>query len=159
MFDTNTIQIELESMMEYSYSHPDESMYRDYYADNINELENSAGALYEQLQGLYSRYDSGLFDDIAAMLTYSTMRAIMDSDGIYDSWEEHLLKKQRRSALLRKKKEEMLDAIIDVQAFIHRYIQLSCAFRTIEGVIDELDFHQSAVNSKSGVKLNNAAFV
>ncbi|MDR3302938.1 MAG: hypothetical protein LBS86_00830 [Treponema sp.] len=159
MFDTDTIQRALERMIEYSYAHPAESMYRDYYAEIITELEDSAGALYEQLQTLYYRYDSGLFDDIVALLTYSTMSAIMDSDGVYDSWAEHLLKQKRRAALLRMRKEEMLDAITDVQAFIHRYLQLSCSFRTIEGVIDELDFHQSAVNSRSGVRLNDAAFV
>ena len=47
----------------------------------------------------------------------------------------------------------------EVIGFITRYLDLSAAFETIEAVITELDYHQSAVNGNGVVTLPQSAYV
>ena len=47
----------------------------------------------------------------------------------------------------------------EVIGFITRYLELSAAFDTIEAVISELDYHQSAMKGKDGVTLPQSAYV
>ena len=47
----------------------------------------------------------------------------------------------------------------EVIDFITRYLELSAAFETIEAVIAELDYHQSAMKGNGGVTLPQSAYV
>ena len=47
----------------------------------------------------------------------------------------------------------------EVTGFITRYLELSAAFDTIEAVISELDYHQSAMKGKGVVTLPQSAYV
>ena len=47
----------------------------------------------------------------------------------------------------------------EVTAFITRYLELSAAFDTIEAVINELDYHQSAIARKDAAAFPPAAYV
>ena len=47
----------------------------------------------------------------------------------------------------------------EVIGFITVYLELSAAFDTIEAVINELDYHQSAMKGKDGVTLPQSAYV
>lgn len=46
-----------------------------------------------------------------------------------------------------------------VIGFITRYLELVSAFDVITACIRELDYHQSAVQDKSGVNLPDAAYL
>ena len=60
--------------------------------------------------------------------------------------------KPLRDFLVRIRRQE--DVVVDT-----RYLELSAAFDTIEAVITELDYHQSAIAHKAGVTLPQAAYV
>ena len=47
----------------------------------------------------------------------------------------------------------------EVTGFITRYLELSAAFESIEAVIAELDYHQSAMKGNGSVTLPQSAYV
>ncbi len=68
-------------------------------------------------------------------------------------------KQKRISALNRLTKQQQMLLYTEVIGFITRYLELSAAFDTIEAVISELDYHQSAMKGKNGVTLPQSAYV
>ena len=56
-------------------------------------------------------------------------------------------------------KQQQMFLYTEVIGFITRYLELSAAFDTIEAVISELDYHQSAMNGKNGVTLPQSVYV
>ena len=98
------------------------------------------------------------FNTAAAMLYDTDMTELLEHENIYcaDEWTE---KQKRISALNRLTKQQQMLLYTEVIGFITRYLELSAAFETIEAVITELDYHQSAVKGNGGVTLPQTAYV
>ena len=98
------------------------------------------------------------FNTAAAMLYDTDMTELLGHENIYcaDEWAE---KQKRISALNRLTKQQQMLLYTEVIGFITRYLELSAAFETIEAVITELDYHQSAVKGNGGVTLPQTAYV
>ena len=169
----------LDKMMDYCFNgNEKDSPYWDYYCDQINELCNMASDLYMELDDLKSRLwyqmpakkiafceedDSSQtaiawFNTAAAMLADTDMAELLEHENIYcaDLYEE---KQKRITALNRLTKQQQMLLYTVVLGFITWYLELSAAFDTIEAVITELDYHQSAIAHKNGVTLPQTAYV
>ena len=167
----------LDKMIDYCFN-GNEKDSPDYYCDQINELCNMASDLYMELDDLKSRLwyqmpakkidfceedDSSQtaiawFNTAAAMLSDTDMVELLEHENIYraDLYEE---KQKRITALNRLTKQQQIFLYTEVLGFITRYLELSAAFDTIEAVITELDYHQSAITHKNGVTLPQTAYV
>ena len=154
------------------------SPYWDHYCEQINELCNAAADLYNELQDIKnklwyqmpvkkiafcgkddcSQTATAWFNTAAAMLFDTDMTELLEHENIYcaDEWTE---KQKRISALNRLTKQQQMLLYTEVIGFITRYLELSAAFETIEAVITELDYHQSAVKGNGGVTLPQTAYV
>ena len=169
----------LDKMMDYCYNGNEKnSPYWNHYCDQINELCNVAAELYNDLQDIKSRLwyqmpakkiafcgeddcsqtATAWFNTAAAMLYDTDMTKLLEHENIYcaDEWAE---KQKRISALNRLTKQQQMFLYTEVTGFITRYLELSAAFDTIEAVITELDYHQSAMKGKDGVTLPQSAYV
>ncbi len=169
----------LDKMMDYCYNgNAKDSPYWDYYSDQINELCNMASNLYVELQDVKSRLwyqmpakkiafcdgddcsqtATAWFNTAVAMLSDTDMTEFLEHENIYGA-EEWAEKQKRISALNRLTKRQQMLLYTEVIGFITRYLELSAAFDTIEAVIGELDYHQSAVKGKNGVFLPQSTCV
>lgn len=169
----------LDKMTDYCYNgNEKESPYWDYYYDQINELCNMAADLYVELQDIKNRLWYQMpakkiafcdeddcsqtaiawFNTAASMLADTDMTELLEHENIYcaDEWTE---KQKRIAALNRLTKQQQMFLYTEVIGFITRYLELSAAFDTIEAVISELDYHQSAMNGKNGVTLPQSVYV
>ena len=169
----------LDRMMDYYYNGNEKnSPYWDYYCEQVNELCNAAADLYNELQDIKSKLwyqmpakkiafcgeddcsqtATAWFNTAAAMLYDTDMTELLEHENIYcaDEWAE---KQKRISALKRLTKQQQMFLYTEVIGFITRYLELSAAFETIEAVITELDYHQSAMNGKNGVALPESAYI
>ena len=68
-------------------------------------------------------------------------------------------KMKRIRALERLTKKQYITLNTLVIGFITRWLELVSAFDVISSCIRELEYHQSAVQNKSGVKLPDAAYL
>ena len=169
----------LDKMTDYCYNgNEKESPYWDYYYDQINELCNMAADLYVELQDIKNRLWYQMpakkiafcdeddcsqtaiawFNTAASMLADTDMTELLEHENIYcaDEWAE---KQKRIAALNRLTKQQQMFLYTEVIGFITRYLELTAAFDTIEAVISELDYHQSAMNGKNGITLPQSAYV
>ena len=92
------------------------------------------------------------------MLYDTDMTELLENENIFcaDEWAE---KKKRISALGRLTKRQQTVLFTEVTAFVTRYLELSAAFDTIEAVINELDYHQSAVARRDAAAFHQASYV
>ena len=92
------------------------------------------------------------------MLSDTDMTELLEHENLYhaDEWAE---KQKRISALNRLTKQQQMLLYTEVIGFITQYLELSAAFDTIEAVISELDYHQSALKRKKDVILPQSAYV
>lgn len=141
-----------------------DSLYWDYYCEQINELCNAAADMYTEMEFVKDRIwcqmpvkkiafcdedDSSQiavvwFNTAAAMLYDTDMTKLLESENIYDA--DILAEKQKRiNALNKLTKHQQMFLYTEVIGFITRYLELSAAFETIKAVINELDYHQSAI--------------
>ena len=148
----------LDKMMDYCYNgNEKDSPYWDHYCDQINELCNMASDLYIELQDVKNRLwyqmpakkiafcdeddcsqtATAWFNTAAAMLSDTDMTELLD----------------------RLTKQQQMLLYTEVTGFITRYLELSAAFDTIEAVISELDYHQSAIKGNEGITLPQSAYV
>ena len=169
----------LDKMIDYCYNGNEKgSPYWDHYYDQINELCNMASDLYVELEDIKSRLwyqfpvkkiafcdeddcsqtAAAWFNTAAAMLSDTDMTELLEHENLYhaDEWAE---KQKRISALNKLTKQQQMLLYTEVIGFITRYLELSAAFDTIEAVISELDYHQSALKGKEGVILPQSAYV
>ena len=169
----------LDKMMDYCYNgNVKNSPYWYHYCDQINELCNATADMYNELQDIKnklwyqmpakkiafcgeddcSQAATAWFNTAAAMLYDTDMTVLLEHENIYcaDEWAE---KQKRIAALNRLTKQQQMFLYTEVIGFITRYLELSAAFETIEAVIAELDYHQSAMNGKNGVTLPQSALV
>ena len=177
--DLSSIFNGLDKMTDYCYNgNVKESPYWDYYYDQINELCNMAADLYVELQDIKNRLWYQMpakkiafcgeddcsqtaiawFNTAAAMLADTDMTELLEHENIYCA-DEWAVKQKRIAALNRLTKQQQMFLYTEVIGFITRYLELSAAFDTIEAVISELDYHQSAMNGKNGVTLPQSVYV
>ncbi len=141
----------LDKMMDYCYNGNEKSSpYWDHYCDQINELCNAAADMYNELQDIKNKLWYQMpakkiafcgEDDCSQTATawFNTAAAML-----YDTDMTELLQ---------------MFLYTEVIGFITRYLELSAAFETIEAVITELDYHQSAIKGNGGVTLPQSAYV
>ena len=169
----------LDRMMDYCYNgNEKDSPYWDHYYEQINELSIAASDLCIELDRLKDRLwrempdkkiafcdedqssqtAAAWFNTAAAMLYDTDMTELLENENIFqaDEWTE---KKKRIAALGRLTKRQQTVLCTEVTAFITRYLELSAAFDTIEAVINELDYHQSAIVRKDAAAFPPAAYV
>jgi len=159
--DYRSVIDNLGKIEEYSnWGYEDGNPYRDYYLDLLNEMANISADMYNELQG-FTRWDTGStdFDDVCALYSEIDMWELLENEGIWNRDNIEKEKQVRRNRLLRLKKEDLLNQTVTVFGFLTRYMELLWAFTTIKGVIEELEFHHSALRSKDGVTdLGDAAW-
>ena len=83
---------------------------------------------------------------------------VLENENIYAADEEHE-KMKRIRALERLTKKQYITLNTLVIGFITRWLELVSAFDVISSCIRELEYHQSAVQNKSGVNLPDAAYL
>lgn len=174
----------LDEIMDYLYNGNEKgSIYWDYYSEQLNELANIAGEMYGELQDIRSRLlykydlpckklmfcgDDGVSDghtDIswwntaACMLSDTDMAELLEREGNYGYSDLEQEKAKRVRALERLTKKQQMALYTEVIGFITRYLELYAAFDTIRAIINELEFHQSAVVKEGKVTFSGEAYV
>lgn len=86
------------------------------------------------------------------------MKTLLENENRYGA-DEELEKEKRIKALERLTKKQYMTLNTLVIGFITRYLELMSAFDVITSCIRELEYHQSAVQGKSGVQLPDAAYL
>lgn len=179
--DLWSIMDELDKMTDYYIDGREkESIYWDFYSDQINDLGIAAADMLSEIEGLKRKIwlqmpekqidfcgeDSctmtavSWFNTAACMLSDTDMAALLEGEnnyvGDYDREKE-----KRINALERLTKKQQMFLYTEVVGFIMRFLQLKSAFDVIMSCINELEYHQSfAVNKGgSGVLLPDAAYV
>ncbi len=169
----------LDKMTDYYYRGNEKgSPYWDHYDEQINELCNMASDLYGELLSIRDRLwyqmpmkkiafcgedDSSQtatawFNTAAAMLSDTDMAELLENENVYGA--DIFTEKQKRiNALNKLTKQQQMMLYTEVNGFIIRYLELSAAFETIEAVINELDYHQSAMGRKGDTVLPQSAYV
>ncbi len=98
------------------------------------------------------------FNTAAAMLSDTDMAELLENENVYGA--DIFTEKQKRiNALNKLTKQQQMMLYTEVNGFIIRYLELSAAFETIEAVINELDYHQSAMGRKGDTVLPQSAYV
>lgn len=174
----------LDEIMDYLYNgNEKKSIYWDYYSEQLNELANIAGEMYEELQeirgrlsykydlpykrlefceedqGLNGHTDISWWNTAACMLTDTDMVELLEGEGNYGYSDVAQEKAKRIRALERLTKKQQIALYTEVLGFITRYLELYAAFETIRAVINELEYHQSAIVKDAKVTLPGEAFV
>lgn len=159
------------------------SIYWDRYSEQINEMANTAGEMYEELRGIRQRlfYHYGLpykklefcEDDMAngghtdiswwnmaaCMLSDADMVCLLENeenDGYFDVEKE---KMKRIHALECLTKRQQMALYTEATGFIMRYLELRAAFETILAVINELEYNQSFAAKNGEVKVPDVTYV
>ena len=174
-----SVMDELDRMIDYDYNgNEKDSLYWDYYVEQIQELSILAADLLNELDCLkstlwYKLPDKSIefcneddcsqtaiawFNTTACLLSDTDMHTLLENENIYQA-EEHNEKQKRLNAIRRLTKEQQMFLYTEVIGFLTRYLELSAAFDTITAVITELDYHQSAVTRKETVTLPPAAYI
>ena len=184
-FDIWSINDGLEEIMDYCYNgNEKESIYWDNYSEQINELANIAGEMYDELLSIRNRLgfrydlpykkmdfyeedavspghtDISWWNTAACMLSDTDMVSLLEGEGNYRYRDEEWEKEKRIRALERLTKKQQMALYTEVIGFITRYLELRAAFETILAVINELDYHQSfAVGRQGEVRIPDGAYV
>lgn len=160
----------LDEIMDYSFKGNErDSQYWDYYSELINEMSCVSADMWNELQGIVSKFSCSLpwkdndfydedackkaeiswFNTAACMLSDIDMAALLDSE---DNWfvDEESEKEKRIKSLDRLTKKQQMYLYTEVIGFITRYLEVRQAFDNIISLINELDYHQSFVVSSSG---------
>lgn len=176
----------LDKVMDYYIDgNEKESMYWDFYSEQINEMGIIASDMTDEMRQiksrLYFRYDLpyknlafyeeddaethtaiSWWNTAACMLSDVDMVALISGENPYffgdlqDALEE---KRKRIRMLERLTKKQQMQLYTEVIGFIERYNDLMAAFETITAVIRELEYHQSFAASKNGVQIPDAAYL
>lgn len=178
--DLWSIDDELQKIVDYNIDGNERnSQYWDYYSDQINEMGALAADMLGEMQEIRSRLrfqmpykESQFYEDddcsyteiawwntAACMLSDTDMAELLKGEDIYLSDFERE-KENRIKALERLTKKQQMMLYTEVIGFTTRYLELTAAFETITAIIQELDYHQSAMQGKDGdVKLSQSAYL
>ena len=174
-----SVMDELDRMIDYDYNgNEKDSLYWDYYVEQIQELGILAADLLNDLDSIksslwYKLLDKHIefcdeddctqtaiawFNTAACLLSDTDMQTLLERENIYQA-DEFTEKQKRLNAIKRLTKEQQTFLYTEVIGFLTRYLKLSAAFDTITAVIAELDYHQSAVTRRETVTIPPTAYV
>ena len=178
-YDFWSVMEGLDALIDYDYNgNEKDSIYWDFYSEQINELSILAADMYNELESIKSKLWYELptkviefcdeddctqtciawWNTAACMFSDVDMTALLENEDRYGLDEENE-KDKRIKALERLTKKQYMTLNTLVIGFITRYLELVSAFDVITACIRELDYHQSAVQDKSGVNLPDAAYL
>lgn len=169
----------LDALIDYDYNGNEKnSIYWDFYREQITELSVLAADMYNELDGIKSKlwYEMptkqiefcdeddctqnciAWWNTAACMFSDVDMTVMLENEDKY-GYDPETEKAKRIKALerLTKKQYMMLNTL--VIGFITRYLELAGAFDVITACVRELDYHQSAIQGKSGVNLPDTAYL
>lgn len=148
------------------------------YADLFNEMGGLASGLYTELEKLVSdleysnlprrrlrreeqEYPSGgaWFDAVVGILRETDMRILLENEGVYDPDDIEKERERRHKAIMALPKEKMYFLFTEVLNFVMRFMELSLAYETICGSIDELDRLNSFREHNGVPQLPQSAYV
>lgn len=136
-------------------------------ADMYNELDGIKSKLWYEMPEKHIEFCDedtctqtaiAWWNTAACMLSDIDMGTLLENENIYAADEEHE-KMKRIRALERLTKKQYITLNTLVIGFITRWLELVSAFDVISSCIRELEYHQSAVQNKSGVNLPDAAYL
>ena len=178
-YDFWSIMDGLDSLIDYDYNgNEKDSVYWDFYREQISELSILAADFYNELEEIKSKlwYEMpekqiefceeddctqtaiAWWNTAACMFSDIDMKTLLENENRYGA-DEELEKEKRIKALERLTKKQYMTLNTLVIGFITRYLELMSAFDVITSCIRELEYHQSAVQGKSGVQLPDAAYL
>ena len=162
-YDYWSILESLDTMTEYDYNgNVNDSIYYDFYQEQITELCVIAADMYNELDGIKSKLWYEMPEKHIEFCDEDTCTqtaiAWWNNENIYAANEEYE-KMKRIRALERLTKKQYITLNTLVIGFITRWLELVSAFDVISSCIRELEYHQSAVQNKSGVNLPDAAYL
>lgn len=178
-YDYWSILDSLDVMTDYDYSgNVKDSIYYDFYQEQITELCVIASDMYNELAEIKSKlwYEMpekhiefcdedactqtaiAWWNTAACMLSDIDMGVLLENENKYNT-DEVQEKEKRIRALERLTKKQYMLLNTLVLGFITRWLELVSAFDVITSCIRELEYHQSAVQTKSGVNLPDAAYL
>ena len=169
----------LEAITDYDINgNEKDSMYWDFYVDQIRELAAVAADMWGELMDIKMILWSNLPDKkiefcgedqcaqtciawwntAACMFSDIDMIALLESENIYcaDPDDE---KAKRIRAMERLTQKQYIKLQSLVIGFITRYLELVSAFDVITSCIRELDYHQSTIQTKSGAVLPDTSYL
>ncbi len=181
-YDLWSIQEGLDALIDYDVNgNEKESIYWDFYSDQIRELSIIAADMSEELYSLKSTLWREMpfkqiefcgedeceqtaiawWNTAACMFSDIDMTTLLENENRYgmDDWEQGKEKEKRIRALEKLTKKQFMTLNTLVVGFITRYLELVGAHDVITGCIRELDYHQSAVQTKEGVNLPDVAYL
>ena len=180
-FDFCSVDKGLSEIMDYCYNgNEKDSQYWDYYSELINDMSYIASDMWNELQGMVSKFSYNLpwkdndfydedsckkaeiswFNTAACMLSDIDMVKLLDSEDNWNCNNEEKEKDKRIKALDRLTKKQQMYLYTEVIGFITRYLELRQAFDNIISLISELDYHQSfIINQNGSIELNQAAYL
>lgn len=170
----------LDSMIDYDYNGNEKnSIYWDFYREQITELCMLASDMYNELDSIKSaiwylqlpekqiefceeddctQTCIAWWNTAACMLSDIDMCTLLENENRY-GLDEEIEKDKRIRAMERLTKKQYVTLNTLVVGFITRYLELVSAFDVITSCIHELDYHQSAVQGTSGVALPDVAYL
>lgn len=178
-YDFGSILDSLDAMMEYDYNGNERnSIYFTHYQEQITELAVLAADMYEELgeirvtlgyempekriefcgEDASSQTAVAWWNTAACMFSDIDMTSLLESENIYLA-DEGREKLKRIHALERLTKKQYILLNTLVVGFITRWLELASAFDVITSCIQELDYHQAAMQSKKGTTLPEEAYL
>ncbi len=178
-YDFWSVMEGLDSLIDFDINgNEKESIYWDFYSDQIRELATFAADMNDELYELKNKLWYELpaktiefcdedectqtviawWNTVACMYSDCDMTVLLENENKY-GYDEETEKHKRIKALERLTKKQYMILNTLVIGFISRYLELVGAFDVITSCIRELDYHQSAVQSSQGVNLPDMAYL
>lgn len=170
----------LDKLIEYDYNgNEKDSIYWDHYSEQISELSFLAADMYNEMDSIktalwylqlpekqieFCEEDDctqtaiAWWNSAACMFSDIDMCTLLENENRYGADEEYE-KEKRIRAMERLTKKQYFKLQSLVLSFCTRYLELVSAFDVITACITELDYHQSAVQTKQGTMIPDAAYL
>lgn len=185
-YDWWSVSDQIQRVVDYYYDgNEKDSQYWDFYSDQINEMGCLAADMFNEMQEIryrlsfkydlpyknlefYEEDEAGSHTAIswwntaACMLSDIDMQALIENENPQKAaFEEDCdREKEKRIRMLeRLNKKQQMQLYTEVVGFLLRVQELMAAFEVITSTIRELEYHQSFINSKEGVKAPREAWL
>ena len=153
--------------------------YYDDYADLFNEMAGLSAEFYNEFErlirdleytwslpkrklentGIENARGAAWFDMAVSLLNETDMSVLLENEGVYDPDDIDRERQKRRKAVLALTKEQQFSLFTQVFHFLMRFIQLSLAFETVKGSIDELERLNSLRETNGRLQLPSSAYL
>lgn len=182
-YDWWSIDDELQRISDYYCDgNEKDSQYWDFYSEQINEMGAIAADMFNEMQEIRSRLsykydlpykkldfyeedDAGSHTAIswwntaACMLSDVDMVTLIDNENPMFCGDYDTEKEKRIKSLERLTKKQQMQLYTEVVGFLLRVNELVAAFEVITSTIRELEYHQSFLATKDGIKEPTAAWL